>query len=159
MEGENPTRRYKSFRPRQAMRGYAAPAAPANKQTILLNNNSGADKYLVVRHFHVRQVNNDDIGIGYVSGTLGGTAQQQGGFFSGDGTLPGLVYSLDDATTRTYDFEVTPSNNVWLWNHEFPIAVLQPGQSLLFQDTTAVHAMAVGLVWEAIFPDELDWLY
>jgi hypothetical protein len=159
MEGENPTRRYKWFRPRQAARGYASPAAPANKQTILLNNSSGAEKYLIVRAFFVRQANNDDIGVGYVNGTLSGTAAQQGNLFPGDGSLPGAVYTLDDATTRSYDFQITPSQNTFWWQHDFPFAVLQPGQSLLLQDTTAAHAMAVAFFWEAVFPAELDWLY
>lgn len=155
MEGENPTRRYKSFRPRQAMLGSYLSTAPTHTATISLFNNSTGAQYLVVRDLFIPTVSAAPAFVSQQQGQIGTTAGLQQPVVSSNAALPGLVFFND--TTTVY-------NSAWLWSngsfsHEFPLAVLLPGWSFVVQARTGAQALAVGFIWEAIFADELDFAF
>ena len=79
---------------------------------------------------------------------------------SNEATLPGLMNSIDTATVYPGDY-VAPlsAQGIFVWQHDYPFGVIEPGYSLVFQDGTAAHAMTVALIWEAIQVDQLDYFY
>ena len=157
MAGENPTRRYKWFRPRQAYRGAITLSGPVNNATLLLNNNSTGPLIIVVRDFLVVTTAAHLIAVAAFNGTLGSSGGTITPMISGEAQGPGVLYSVDDSTTRIADYYVAAQLNQPQWRHDFPFQILQPGQSVLFQDTTGAETMRLAILWEAIYSDELDW--
>lgn len=170
MEGENPTRRYRWFRPRQAVRGYGESTTQLHYTTMSLYNDSTAAELLVVRHYTVQGVQDSQFQIGVVQGALGSPAGGQtgapgpfvGNYLNQTGKRAGVINFLDDPLARDGDFfTVVDGPNLFTsrWDHDFPFAVLLPHESLFFQNATPGNEIQLALVWESIFPDELDFAY
>lgn len=160
MEGVNPTRRYKWFRPRQAVRAHFLTVTPANWATLALFNNSTGSQLLVVR----------DYGIDPFSTAAGVIFFQQGKFGTlqaGDvtpivpsgGALPGQFYYDDEATARSTAQIGAVSGTPQQWVHDFPFWIIEPNWSLVFQSNTIGQAVGVFVGYEAIFADELDYAF
>ncbi len=155
MEGENPTRRYKLFRPRQAAFGSFLSGTPTNKQSTSLFNNSTGEFYLAVRDLTIPLLNGSAAFISVQQGSIGSHSGVEQPIVASAAALPGQVFSSDTATSF---------NSAWLygngaWAHDYPIAILPPGWSLMVQCRIGAQAMAVGFIWEAIYPDELDFMW
>lgn len=158
MEGENPTRRYRSFRPRQAARGVITLTGPTNNATLSLYNNSSGVHVLVVRAFMVSSTVAHLVLVARQQGAQGASGGTIVPGVTGDGARAGLLYSLDTATAITPDYLVPSQFNWPAFGLEFPFEVLQPGWSLTFQDTTAAETMRLAVIWEAVQADQLDFL-
>ena len=158
MEGENPTRRYKWFRPRQAMEGALAPQATAtNFATVSLYNDSRVSHYLVVRSLGLQLNGNFPTKIMH-QGTLGSHLGTEAPLIPAEARLPGLIYYGDQAAAepgaQIYEFQSNSRDYTIL-----PFAVIPPGWSWGFQTNTVAGTLAYfNLLWEAIFADELDFL-
>jgi|SRR6266481_1263959 len=157
MEGENPTRRYKWFRPRQAARGAIQLSGPANHATLSLFNDSKSTDVLVVRQFLVSGGSN-----GLVAVALMQTAQGSAGgaivpVVSGERRLSGALYSLDTAVLITPDYYLDFGDDATIWPIVLPFQVLEPNWSLVFQDLNNAQTMQLSILWEAIEADELDF--
>lgn len=159
MDGDNPTRRYKWFRPRQAARGSLTTDAPTNKATVSLFNDSKGSYVLVVRAFTVDSAAGHPIAAGYLQGAQGSAAGTVSPLWAGEATMRGSLYYLDTATALTPDWTFETGINQGYVAYPFPFAIIPPGWNLTFQNTTATEALTVNILWEAVFPDELDWLY
>jgi hypothetical protein len=163
-EYENPTRRYKWFRPRQAARGYLLDTSGISHPTGGLYNNSTGAHVLIVRELISTALPSvtGNVGWAYVQGmpgTVGGTVTP---LIPMQGALPGQLWSADLAFYYTPDFlppAVAGSGNFSYWGHEFPLAVLPPGWSIALAGALASGDVVLSVMWEAIYPEELDYLY
>lgn len=156
----NPTRRYKHFRPRQALRGSKAVAAPTNHATFSLFNDTTGPYVLVVRDFLVQGTANDLVGTAYVNAQVGSSQGLVQPFLPTAGKQNGLFASIDTATVYPADYIIALSSlGAFEWYHDFPYGVVEPGWSLVFQAATIAHATTVSVVWEAILIDELDFFW
>lgn len=156
----NPRRLYRLFRPRQAMRGRSTTGTPTNRGTVALYNNSTGRSTLAVRDVTISGTASDTISIQFIQGQIASTAGQQAALVANEAITPGLMAWVDTATVYSGDYiaALTAQGAFW-WQHDFPFGVVQPGYSLVFQDTTAAHAISVSLIWEAIEIDQLDYFY
>jgi uncharacterized protein affecting Mg2+/Co2+ transport len=157
MEGENPTRRYRSFRPRQAMRGTASTAA-ANWATVRLYNNSRGAHYLVVRDW-IYWTGSGSVFFAYGQGVLGTVVT--GGIspiLAGEAANPGQLFTNDDATQITGDWGTNNALNQTGWGHDFPFAILPPNWWLAMQGRVQGASINTDFFWEAINADELDYM-
>lgn len=156
----NPRRLYRLFRPRQAMRGRSTTGTPTNRATVGLYNNTTGRSTLVVRDVTISGTASDTISIQYAQTQIATTAGQQAALVANEAITPGLMAWVDTATVYSGDYiaALTAQGAFW-WQHDFPFGVVQPGYSLVFQDTTAAHALSVSLIWEAIEIDQLDYFY
>ena len=156
----NPRRPYRWFHPRQSMRGRSTTGTPTNRATVSLYNNTTGRATLVVRDVTISGTASDTVAIQYAQTQIGTTAGQQAAMVANEAIYPGLMAWVDTTTTFSGDYvaALTAQGAFW-WQHDFPFAVVQPGFSLVFQDTTAAHALTVSLIWEAIEIDQLDWFF
>lgn len=156
----NPRREYRLFRPRQAVRGRSTTGTPVNLATVGLFNNSTGRSVLVVRDITVSGPASDTVSASYQRGQIGSTAGLQASIVANEAAQPGTINSVDTATVYPGDYvlALTAQGAFW-WQHDYPFAVIEPGYSLVFQDGTAAHAIAVSLIWEAIEIDQLDYFY
>jgi hypothetical protein len=156
----NPRRPYRFFHPRQAMRGRATTGTPTNRATVGLYNNSTGRSTLAVRDVTISGTASDTVAIQYVQTQVATTAGQQAALVANEAITPGLMAWIDTATAYSGDYiaALTAQGAFW-WQHDYPFAVVQPGYSLIFQDTTVAHALTVSLIWEAIEIDQLDWFF
>lgn len=160
MGGEifNPKRRYKEFRPRQALRGMKVTGTPTNLATVGLFNNSSGPQLLVVRDLTINGPASDTVNISNVVGQIGSSQGLVHAMVPSQPGNPGLIASIDTATVYPGDYAAALSTiGSFVWNHDLPFAVVEPGFSLVFQDGTAAHGITISLIWEAIATDELDW--
>lgn len=156
----NPRRPYRFFHPRQGMRGRATTTVPTNHATVSLYNNTTGRSTLVVRDVTISGTASDTVAIQYAQTQVGTTAGQQAALVANEAIVPGLMAFIDTATIFSGDYiaALTAQGAFW-WQHDYPFAVVQPGYSLIFQDTAVAHALTVSLIWEAIEIDQLDWFY
>lgn len=155
-----PKRRYKEFRPRQGARGMKQTTVPVNLATVGIFNNTTGAQYLVVRDLTVNGTVSDLIAVSYANQAIGTSQGLVRQLVPSMATQVGLIASIDTATVYPGDYLIALSTTgVWEWVHDFPLAVLEPGWSLVFQDQTAAHALEVSAVWETINSDELDWVW
>jgi hypothetical protein len=154
----NPDRRYKAFRPRQAARGVKSTGTPVNNSTVCLFNNTLGAQYLVVRDLTVNGNVSDLVAASYLLGQIGAGPGKVSQLIPSMGVQVGIITSIDTATVYPPDYDIAlSSTGTWEWEHDFPFAILEPGWSLIFQDTTVAHGLQVSAIWESINPDELDW--
>lgn len=158
-EYQNPTRRYKAFRPRQAYRGVITLATPTNNATLSLYNSGSGPQVLVVRAFTVAPTTAKSVFIAREKGSQGSSGGLIQPVMGATPAGPGQLFSLDTATALTPDYLATPQSNSPIWPYEFPVDVLVPGHSLVFQDTTAAEAFSLAILWEAITVEELDFAW
>lgn len=159
MEGENPTRRYKWFRPRQAMRGFISQTGNSNFGTCLLYNNSSASHLLVVRSIMPTPDLSSNYTVGVIQGlqgTAGGTVQS---VMAGDANKPGMLSSLDAAAAYAQYVSILNPQFTFNFDLSVPLFVLPPGWSAFVQDLGGGANIDCAFLWEAIYPDELDWLF
>jgi len=156
----NPARKYKDFRPRMAARGSKSTGVPTNRGTVSLYNNSTGTFVLALRDFTLAGTAADTIAISYQPGQVGSSQGLVASLLPTDAIQPGLIASIDTLTVYAADYTV-PLNTTgeWEWFHEFPFAVITPGFSMVWQCTTAAHAIVVSALWEAIQIDQLDYFY
>lgn len=159
-EAENPTRRYKHFRPRQAARGGVGAVTPTNYATFALFNNSTASQLLIVRAVSYG-INSAPVQWGMIEARLTGTPGQTGNYFPSMGELPGLVDFSDQPAILPGDYVdgYSLETSVSLAPFPFPLAVIEPGWSFFIQATSMGNPSAAGFIWEAIFPEELDYVW
>ncbi len=158
MEGQNPTRRYKWFRPRQAARGAVTGFFATNYATISLFNTSQGPHVLVVRDFRVISNSGGNFVVANVQGSLGSAAGTVANLFPADGAMPGQTYRFDNPNTLTADYGFQTSSGFMGWPHDLPFGFIQPGWSLAFQSTSTGQTIGLAFLWEAIGIDELDFL-
>ena len=159
MEYENPTRRYKWFRPRQAARGSITPATNVNYPTAALYNDSSGPQLLMVRLVSCVSPNGGTMGLIAQQGTIGAAGGIISPFVSGEAKPPGALYALDGAALVVSDFVMATYTGSWPENGAMPVAVLQPGWSLVAQSNSLTDKAQFGFMWEAISVDELDFIY
>jgi hypothetical protein len=158
MEGENPSRRYKWFRPRQAYRGYILLAA-THLWTLSLYNSGSSPKILVPRHFLPYDTSSTLVDIALQRGTQGNSGGTISPVVPDTPTGNGTLYSLDTTTAVTPDYFMT--TNVLAstgWPLTIPFQVIQSGWSLTFQGSVAGKTGILAILWEEITMDELDYL-
>ena len=155
-EGLQPTRQYKWFRPRQAARFAFTTPVPVHKATLYLFNDSQGPLWIVVREFYGLGTDFIAPGLGVVQGKAG-TIQNNViiPVVLGDSILAGQLYYADTATVITPNV-INLVTNVSVFLNFFPLVVLAPGWSLVVQDGTDAISMSVTLMWECIYPDQLD---
>jgi len=159
MEGENPTRRYKWFRPRQAACAAAANVTTADYGTFFLFNNSQGSHYLVVVDAFLPIGSAIGARIKKSQGFSGSIANPTYPFIAGEATLPGLLYYSDEATAFTDYDQLAQTYNPAFNNMVVPRAVIPPGWSWVVGSPSHGVEVSISVLWEAIFPDELDWLW
>jgi hypothetical protein len=159
-EGLNPTRRYKWFRPRQAIRGSIVSPTPTNWGTLWLFNDTTGSQYIVLRDvaprvdassanfYFFRQGKAGTIQTGHLYPYVASTAKRAG-----------IFYFSDEASQFTDDQVVTTLVGSMVWLHQFPIIVLEPGSSFVIQANNAGQSVGVIAVWESIEADELDYAF
>lgn len=157
-EGENPNRRYKWFRPRNAARGVITLTGPTNNATLSLFNNSTGPHVLIVRAFMVSMTTAHLALVARQQGAQGTQGGQVVPLVAGEGARAGQLYSLDTATALTPDYLVPAQFNWPAFGLDLPFEVLLPQWSLSFQDTTAAETMRLAVLWEAVQADQLDYL-
>jgi hypothetical protein len=158
MEGENPTRRYKWFRPRQAANGYAPLVAPTNYGTAGLFNNSTGAQYLAVRAFHCGGSTGAQLWSwlpGLPSGATVQTTSQPA--LANVARLPGQIWTLDAATLLGDPFADYSADTDFGWRHDFPFVIIPPNYSLVYQQQATGNMVTFTITWEAIEADELDF--
>jgi hemolysin activation/secretion protein len=156
----NPTRRFKNFRPREAVRALKAQAVPTNRATISIYNNSTGPRVIVLRDFTVSGTANDMIATSYANGQVGSSQGLVAPLVAGDQLPIGLIASIDTTTVYAGDYQIPLGQpGFFEWYHDFPYGVVIPNMSLVFQCTTAAHAMTVAAVWEYVSIDELDFFW
>lgn len=158
----NPARRYKWFRPRQAARGgiaYNAGAASKFTTGALFNSSTGR-ALLVVRNWHVYQSGVNGSHFGYYNGRLTGTNYPAQSFFPGDSAPAGLVDGSQQAAALALtEYQIGGNDVTNSWPSTLPFAVLAPGWSLVCQAVNSNSAMLVSFLWEEVAIDELDYFY
>ena len=157
-EGYNPTRRYKWFRPRQAMIG-TAQAQAANNGVCELYNQSSA-YYLVVRDLWWFTTYGT-IYVGFNAGIYSdqtGTAHF-GRILPGEPAGAGVLYAGYNPQLLPNPLMVTHYNQgLWTY-HDLPMFVVTPGQSLVVQAGAPATMEFDRIMWEFITPDEFDYMY
>jgi hypothetical protein len=152
----NPTRQYHDVRPRQMARGLIT-LTPVNSATLSLYNESLGDRLLVVRAYNLFTTVAHLVLVQLQQGKQGTVGGASAPTIPGE-AVNGTLYSLDTATALTSpDYIVDLPYNRPAWDYAFPFQVLHPGWSLTFQDTTAAELMRLAIMWEAIYPDQLDF--
>jgi hypothetical protein len=162
-EGINPSRRYKWFRPRQAVRGHSDFTSGVNRYNIQgVQNNSNGSHVLVVRDWIIMAAAvGGGAGGWYASQTSPGTSGSLSiqNYMATAGQLPGTMVAGDSATSNY--------PNVWLnqinpgqflsWPHDWPFGVVEPGWCLLWVSAGQNISAGVSMIWEAIPIEELDY--
>lgn len=161
MDGEfNPRRRYKDFRPRQAVRAFKNTGVPTNLATVSIFNDSTGPFVLMVRDLEISGNANDLIALSFFHAQVGTSQGNTSPLASNEARQNGLIASIDTATVYPADFTAPlTGQGVYYWWHDFPVAAIWPGWALVIQDGTAAHALAVSALWESIAIDELDFFY
>ena len=164
IEGLNPTRRYRWFRPRQAARGavnFTSGVGAYND--VGLQNNSTAAKILVVREFFILSA---AVGSGAGGWFMTQRSIGQNGssyvenYFRQGATLPGIMVSNSDVTQQfpnVYQNQLGLGQNL-TWVHDFPFAIIEPGWSLVWQSAAQNVGATLSMIWEVVDPDELDYM-
>jgi hypothetical protein len=153
----NPTRPYHDVRPRQMARGLITLTGPATSATLSLYNESLGDRLLVVRAYNLFTTVAHLVLVQLQQGKQGTAGGSVAPMIPGE-NVAGTLYSLDTATVLPApDYMVDVIYNRPAWDYAFPFQVLHPNWSLTFQDTTAAETMRLALMWEAIYPDQLDY--
>jgi len=162
MDGDPGTRRYKWFRPRQAVRGSTQDQTANNYWTGALYNNSTGPSVLVVRDLRWFPLNHNIFYLTYYQGRLAGTNLPAQPYFPGDATPAGLVdWSDQGSTLGAYDYSFVQPSGRWVawWPHDFPIAIVPPGWSFVGQSQAKGEDGTLSLVWEVVSIDELEYMY
>lgn len=160
MEGENPTRRYKWFRPRQAAWAYTpTQSAPVNFGAIALYNNSSGVHLLVVRNFY----NNLDSTSAYNvfrRQSNAGTVLPNAIFrlIPGEAAPPGQLIFSDEALVTTGIIADTNVTSI-PWGSVAPMMILPPGWAIVMQARTQAQGVGFGYLYEFLEPDELDYAF
>jgi hypothetical protein len=163
VEGLNPTRRYKWFRPRQAARGFISNYNTSHDPAAGVLNNSTNAQLLVVRAVIATPAptGGADFGLFYVQGnpgTAGGTVRS---LYPDTGNLAGQMWLFDTTTDYQIDFGLqSVLGNVAsaaVWPYDFPCGIVPPGWSLGFQVQGGPGYLTVSMLWEAIALEELDY--
>lgn len=159
MDGEfNPRRKYKEFRPRQAVRGFKNTGTPTNLATVSIYNDSTGPFVLMLRDLAVSGNANDLVALSFFRGQVGSSQGLTSPVVAGDAKQNGLIASIDTVTVYPADYTLPlTGQGVYYWFHEFPLAGVLPGFSIVLQEGTAAHGIAISAVWEAIAIDELDY--
>ncbi len=158
----NPARRYKWFRPREAMRGQATPstAGAGDYNTKALYNDSTGPIVLVVRHWNCQVTAAGVVNFFYNQGRLTGTNYPAQPLYPGDALKNGLVDYSQPSSAGTPDFAIyLGAAGMEIWRHEYPFAILPPGWSLVIQAGSTAAVMGAAFLWECVRIDELDYFY
>src|SRR5262249_60582120 len=90
----NPTRRFKHFRPREAVRALKATAVPTNRATVSIFNNTTGPRVLVVRDFTITGTANDTVATSFATGQIGSSQGLVSGLVAGEALPTGLIASI-----------------------------------------------------------------
>jgi hypothetical protein len=156
-EFENPERRYRGFRPRQAASSYFVPTTPTNRATHSLYNNSTGSQWLVVRHIDAQSAGS--CAGGFQNNTIGSSSGNVTTIVPNERTPPGQHFYQDVATISPYTFLFTAPNAVLMWSHDFPAAFIPPGWSFFIQALTSAAIVGVSFFWEYVFAEEVDYIW
>lgn len=159
-EGDQGTRRYKWFHPRQAARAGSPSVAGVSSKfvTIALYNSSTGPTVLVVRR--VLFTANQLYGMFYVQGRLTGTNYPAARLWPGEPAAAGLVDSSQAGAAGAYDSYLTPGDvGLGAGGDTIPIAIVPPGWSFVLQNSAADTAAGVSFVWEELSIDELEYFW
>jgi hypothetical protein len=160
MEGENPTRRYKWFRPRQAASAGGF-INGSNSGAVALFNDSVGSHVLVVRSVRVSSgggtINANSFNL---NRALTGSPNPQVPVMSSTPQIYGQVRTEDLATypaLASIQFDQVVNVDAW-WEQTFPIAVVEPGWSFGVVNSNA-GKIGASFLWEAVTIDELDYIF
>ncbi len=159
MDGEfNPRRQYRNFRPRQAVRGFKNTGTPTNLATVSIYNDSTGPFVLMIRDLAISGNASDLIALSFSRGQVGTAQGNTSPVASNEAKQNGLIASIDTATVFPADYTAPlTGQGVYYWFHEWPLGAIWPGWSLVIQEVTAAHGIAVSSIWESIAIDELDY--
>lgn len=159
-EGDQGTRRYKWFRPREAVRGFGNQSSNTNNANVSLYNNSTGAQLLVVRGYRVSASAALSVDSAMVQGNPGGTLGNRQELMPNQATNPGVILINDFSAALTGTWRViVPSGDDTYWPHNFPFALIPPGWALQFQGIGTGTSMRVDFLWEAITIDQLDYFW
>lgn len=149
--------RYGGFWSRQAYRGFVTLGSSVNFATCMLFNNSTGDRYIVVRDWRIRANGGTQVGFAYRKGLLGSAGGTITALVPEDPVVAGQMSATDQAGAITNDYmTVMVGNDDKFWQHDFPFAVLKPGDGLVAQVQVAATFLSLGLIWEAPLADQLE---
>lgn len=159
MEGENPTRRYKWFRPRQAAWGYCpVQATPTNWGTVALYNNSPGTEYLVLRLFYTVDSGNQSIMVSRRQSRVGTVLLNSVFPLLPDGAAaPGQLIVSDEAQI-TSGIIFDHSLQFVTTGAMLPMLICPPGWAIVFQQLSQTVPANLGVLFEHIEPEELDFM-
>jgi hypothetical protein len=125
---------------------------------VALFNNSPSQDLLLVRGIFVGFAADYPPALFYIGGLQGAGPIVGVPIVSGDAALPGQVTAYSTSTVPPADFYMAPvaTQNSSAWTADFPIAVLQPGISLVVSMIDPNLQVYAGFYWQAIHPNELD---
>jgi len=130
----------------------------ANSPTFGLYNNSPT-QYLVVRALELAIYNNQAVvEVGPVKGQVSGSNLTVTSLSFDTGLPTGLLTSSGQTSSPLGSafWAVDIGSSTWSWIHDFPVAVIQPGWSLVAYNSTNAANMGSGWWWEAVEIDQLE---
>lgn len=157
IEGQNPSRRYKWFRPRQAFRQTYA-LSPTNLGSIALYN-AGSTVYLVVRALGFNSGGSNTLYSFYQPGIYGTFAAAGQALVYGQPPGSGSLYYNDTSSTPTADFYFILNAGPGILFPPFPFAVVPPNTSYVITNEEDSAFTGVSFYWEEIRVEELDYFY
>jgi hypothetical protein len=103
---------------------------------------------------------NGVISTAYAAGQVGSSQGLVTALLPSEASQAGLIASIDTTTVYPADYNLAlTSTGEAEWFHDYPFAVISPGWSLVFQNSTAAQALTCSAIWEAILIDELDFFW
>jgi hypothetical protein len=131
---------------------------PAQYSQVALFNNSPAQDLLLVRGIFVGFAADYPPALFYIGGLQGASPSAGVPIVTGDAALPGQLTAYQTSTVPPADFYMAPvaTQNSSAWSADFPIAVLQPGMSLVVSMIDPNLQVYAGFYWQAIHQNDLD---
>ena len=140
------------------MRGaFANSGAVTNYETMSLYNNGAGADLLVVWWANVQSGNVDYLNAASIQGPVGTMVGAVAPIITGDSTLSGTIYELDDANQIVPDLFI--ESGLYNGNQIFstiPLAILQPGWSFVVQDTATGGTGEASFIWQNVHPEDLE---
>ena len=123
---------------------------------VALYNAGQAAEYLAVRAVSIPAAPNAVFNFGIAQGPVGTMAGALQAIVTGEAPAPGAIYTSTTAVAPAFYFSAGTSNNQsQVWHHEFPLALLTPGSSLVVAAALVDVTLSAYFWAEAIKPEQL----
>ena len=145
---------------RRCARGRITDAGEATNTTISLFNSTASSELILVWQMLPDTTVQEALGISYQQIPQMANLGVVQAIVPGDAPPPGLLTSGDQPAVFTPDWAPSALSASVYCPATFPLAVLQPAWSLVFQPIGGgTGALGVDLFWEAILPKYFDRFY